>query len=517
MPPRSAGVRERQKRTREDNKTSGQLHKRQKVLPATATHLADDTSAEPFSQEDVDRENLTNHGPLAAYSSSSVTEAASLRNELKEHVSRCQLIVRNVGSLVQQRESSTAAMATLPSLCNISPREVVRLNVGGEIFTVPLQLLLKKDGGDTYFDMLFRYGAAGGEDSPYPTSFQPPLLDDTGALFIDRDPGTFRFILNYLRGSRMLSMLSEDRLSMLKTDAQYFQLHGLIKELSDESKETGIKFNPGPGVNLERNKFRVVYSIATIGENFLITGCHRITFEILNSEYVGIGLISDMCVMSDQEFHKTLHCCVYYMTGVFYSNFPHHRKEDRLEALDKGDFVSLMVDMNKRVAEYTLKGSVKTIPLGNARKLRFAVVMKMNSRIRIVPEEEARKLPLFRRRLYSSDVDSVDNALSLADERDGFTQLSQNSGAGAVELPTAMTLFSQLQQQQHQRQLPPPQGAVQDSGGPNAVDPSLPFLDDGNGGTVRPLTLDFTAEDIFPVDVDETEAFHHRSAPQEGE
>lgn len=56
-------------------------------------------------------------------------------------------------------------------------------------------------------------------------------MDDTGAIFIDRDPTTFRYILSYLRGYTHLKALDEDVLNKVKVDARYFQLHGLLELL----------------------------------------------------------------------------------------------------------------------------------------------------------------------------------------------------------------------------------------------------------------------------------------------
>ncbi|RNF16923.1 uncharacterized protein Tco025E_05019 [Trypanosoma conorhini] len=441
MPQRGVVPRERQKRPRQSGGEVGQV------------------KASPHHGEMITDESLCRHEEAEASlesdclpSTASAAAAADIQNELKGQFDACQLIERDVASLLKRREQSTAVMGSILSLRNISPYDTVRLNVGDEPFTVPLQLLLSRDGNANYFDVLFGFcqsstfgdnaegqgqdgsggGGGGGGSNPYSRLMQPPTLDETGALFIDRDPATFRLILNYLRGYRMLTMLNEDQLSMLKTDARYFQIRGLMDELGAQTTEGSVKFRPGPGVNPERNRFRVIYGVAMVGHRFLITGRHRITFQVLNSDYVGIGLVSDSCVSTDQEFHRTSHCCVYYMTGVFYSNFPHHRKEDGLEALEKDDYVSLMVDMNKRVAEYTLKNSTKMISLGNARKLRFAVAMKLSSSVRIVPEEEAEQLPLFQRRAQAEPVLLGSRTPTMGDDREALTQASQPNGAGSL-------------------------------------------------------------------------------------
>ncbi|ESL07442.1 hypothetical protein TRSC58_04868 [Trypanosoma rangeli SC58] len=434
MPQRSVVPRERHKRPRQSDAET-------RRVKATSQRSGMITDESICRHEDTEASQESDRLPSTA----SAAAAADIQNELKGQFDACQLIERDVASLLKRREQSTAVMSNILSLRNISPYDIIRLNVGDETFTVPLQLLLSKDGKPNYFDVLFGpcKGSALGENeeiqeqddggsNSYNNLMQAPLLDETGALFIDRDPATFRLILNYLRGYRMLTFLNDDQLSMLKTDARYFQISSLMDELGAQTTESIVKFRPGPGVNPERNRFRVIYGVAIVGQRFLITGRHRITFQILNSDYVGIGLVSDSCVSTDQEFHRTSHCCVYYMTGVFYSNFPHHRKEDGLEALEKDDYVSLMVDMNKRVAEYTLKNSTKMISLGNARKLRFAVAMKLSSSVRIVPEEEAQQLPLLQRKAQTDAVLLGNPTPTMGDDRETLTQVSQPNGAGSL-------------------------------------------------------------------------------------
>ena len=54
--------------------------------------------------------------------------------------------------------------------------------------------------------------------------------DDTGAIFIDRDPQLFRLILNYLR-NRTLS-LDDVNLKELKHEAEYYGIAPLVKKLA---------------------------------------------------------------------------------------------------------------------------------------------------------------------------------------------------------------------------------------------------------------------------------------------
>lgn len=306
-----------------------------------------------------------------------------LVDEVQKQVQASAEAEQQVNDLLRARAAARERVAEVSeSRPSARAVDVARLNVGGELFVVPLSTLLSREP-DSYFHVLFKTCRS---------VHIPVFTDEGGAVFIDRDPVVFRYILNYLRGYKHFQMLDEELLRKLKVDARYFQLNGLLETLNACEQGSELQFLPGPGVNPERNRLRVVYGVATVGDVLLVTGRHRIMFEIIKADYVGVGLVSDACVNTDQEFHKTPNCCIYYMSGVFYSNFPHHRKEENLERIESGNFVSILVDMDKGFVEFTLKNSTKLLSIGRARRLRFAVTMKLSSSVRIVPEEEASAL-----------------------------------------------------------------------------------------------------------------------------
>ena len=62
----------------------------------------------------------------------------------------------------------------------------------------------------------------------------PIKLEEDGTVFIDRDGTHFRYILNYLRdGGVQLDALPRNRqvLRELKSEAIFFQLHGLVQQI----------------------------------------------------------------------------------------------------------------------------------------------------------------------------------------------------------------------------------------------------------------------------------------------
>ncbi|EPY35968.1 hypothetical protein STCU_00821 [Strigomonas culicis] len=262
--------------------------------------------------------------------------------------------------------------------------QLVRLNIGGELFEVALSTLLAYDAPNLFHSLF---------SNEY-------LLCDydekTKSIFIDRDPATFRYIINYLRGYSYFQALGEEERTKLKVDAEYFCLKGLHDILTSESVdkastrgEMGYFMKDAPGVSVDRKRFRVVYCVSTIGDVYFVAGKHTITFHVVRADYVGIGLVSDSCINRDQEYHRTANCCVYYMSGVFYTNFPHHRKEENLEKISDGDLITLTVDMDKGMAEYKLKSTTKMFSIGRIARLKFSVIMKFMSQVRIVSEPAA--------------------------------------------------------------------------------------------------------------------------------
>eukprot|EP00796_Vickermania_ingenoplastis_P005313 gene5313-3815_t len=296
--------------------------------------------------------------------------------EKVEHILETYLSIREQ---VIDLEKKRAQFSTcVEGIHKEAEEETVLLNVGGKLFEVPTKTLLGADEGSLFHSMLSLQG----------NPIIPIMRDEKGAIFVDRDPAVFRHILNYLRGYRKIDKIDGTMQKLLRLDAEFFRLPRLV-ELLEEKHQT-LQFRPGPGVNPDRDRLRVAFGVALVGENDLVTGKHRITFKILAEEYVGVGIVSDACANTDHEFHKTPQCCVYYMSGVFYSNYPHHKKEeisDTVSRFGKGDCIDIEVDMDKGLAEFRIGTAVKLISIGKAKRLRFAVTAKANSTVEIVQHE----------------------------------------------------------------------------------------------------------------------------------
>lgn len=283
---------------------------------------------------------------------------------------------------------------------------MVRLNVGGEFFVVHKDTLLYGDslqrnrqvqrstkltaggkGSQGVQQATDGSGTASSSSSYFSRLLEgdaatPVDVDGDGAILIDRDPLPFSIIVNYLRGYQTALNIPPTLRSMVAQDAVYYGLAHLAEWLKEPDRSQ--YFAPGAGISPEGRRFRPTYAISFVGDRFLLRGRHSITFEILSAEYLGLGVVSDQCVGTDVEFHKTLNCCVYYMTGVFYSNFPSQRKEELLERYMAGDMVTLHLDMNAKLLEFVIHGVSKLVSVKSATRLRFGVALRHQSGVRIV-------------------------------------------------------------------------------------------------------------------------------------
>ena len=106
----------------------------------------------------------------------------------------------------------------------------IKLNVGGQLFETSRMTLMSEEG--TYFHSLLRSG-----------KFEP---DSDGTYFIDRDPRTFRYILNYLRDGVVVHMSKLDSLDrqVLLKDIDYFQIESLKHVALKIEADHRVQANP---------------------------------------------------------------------------------------------------------------------------------------------------------------------------------------------------------------------------------------------------------------------------------
>eukprot|EP00760_Papus_ankaliazontas_P025786 PhM_4_TR2876/c0_g1_i1/m.54989 len=319
------------------------------------------------NSDSADNTNSNSHRVLSDFQ----TRAANVTSELTFLVEKLDESRASLDSTTKRfSENSRTAMAV-----SRTQSDLVTLNVGGTVHTVS-RCLLTQHPSSLLYQLVTR--SPGTEVA---TNAQ-------GHILLDRDGELFRHILSYLRGYRP-RLVSEEADALLH-ELEYYQLVDLHAEVLANSQPDHLLFEYGGGVTLERTRFRSSYCVSPVGDLFLMQGKHSITFQVKMCEYLGFGVISDACTSYDQEFHKTPLCCVYYMTGVFYSNFPHHKKEEGLEKFARDDTVTILMDLDDKVITF-LKNTrvVRVVQCGVAIRLRFAVVAKLDSEVVIVPDSHA--------------------------------------------------------------------------------------------------------------------------------
>ncbi|GMR29913.1 hypothetical protein PMAYCL1PPCAC_00108, partial [Pristionchus mayeri] len=120
-----------------------------------------------------------------------------------------------------------ALAAPLPSLHHV--RELIGLNVGGTHYVTLYETLARFRS--PYFERLVTLNQTSGKIFQFDSNI---IFDASGAIFINRDGGLFRYVLQYMRDGKN-AVLPEDLalLRQLRREAEFFGLGGL-KELVDE-------------------------------------------------------------------------------------------------------------------------------------------------------------------------------------------------------------------------------------------------------------------------------------------
>jgi hypothetical protein len=125
--------------------------------------------------------------------------------------------------------------------------EIVRLNVGGEIFTTTRATLLRYP--DSMLGAMFSGSLATG-------------VDENGCYFIDRDGSIFRHVLNFLRCGRLVVPADFQQFDLLAAEADFYQLEGLIEAISQLRSSRGgsfievIEVRVGPTATMPTNNSR---------------------------------------------------------------------------------------------------------------------------------------------------------------------------------------------------------------------------------------------------------------------
>lgn len=145
---------------------------------------------------------------------------------------------------------------------------IIKLNVGGQLFTTT-EDTLSSDGGYHMLASMAKHGSN--------------KID--GGVFIDRDPTVFHWILNYLRGSKVLPELYIEtdvenvEYSLLCEEAEFYTLENLVIRLKHMKSPV---FKKQENVVVNRIKYTIVdhskdaYLVTRGGQTFKLPPTNEI-------------------------------------------------------------------------------------------------------------------------------------------------------------------------------------------------------------------------------------------------
>lgn len=161
---------------------------------------------------------------------------------------------------------------------------IIKLNVGGQTFVTTDDTL--SDKGDNMLSLMIRH--------------QNPARLIDGHYFIDRDPVTFRWVLNYLRGSKVLPSKESIEMLLLKEEADFYAMDELTCRIQHM---VSPRFSKNELVSVKGTKFTIMevndtgYIVSRLGK------CFQIYPE--NVEYCCIE-IGDAVMAWNKSVHKRM-------------------------------------------------------------------------------------------------------------------------------------------------------------------------------------------------------------------
>ena len=139
---------------------------------------------------------------------------------------------------------------------------IIKLNVGGRVFLTTEETL---SGTTSMLSVLVQH--------------QNPAQQIDGHYFIDRDPDTFRWILNYLRGSMVLPPKESYEILLVKEEAEYFALDQLAARIQHMWCPS---FAKGDNVTVRGSKFTILstlelgYKVTRLGKCFQVNASENV-------------------------------------------------------------------------------------------------------------------------------------------------------------------------------------------------------------------------------------------------
>merc|ERR1712060_728779 len=137
-------------------------------------------------------------------------EDSALVDKIESKLGTCTSVIEAVEDFKKKYKAILEPEEEDGNETNGTLKDPIILNVGGKRFSTSLATLQSKTG--TYLEKMLRKGS------------NTTCIDD-GSYFIDRDPSTFEYVLEYLRTDDMLVKSGDESVRMEALgDAEYFQL-----------------------------------------------------------------------------------------------------------------------------------------------------------------------------------------------------------------------------------------------------------------------------------------------------
>nr|XP_058953323.1 uncharacterized protein LOC131780736 [Pocillopora verrucosa] len=134
--------------------------------------------------------------------------------ELHKHINDVHNILKRETNKLRKEKEAFDEVAK--KLEHVHFSKILKLNVGGHMFTTSLETMTKDPGSMLHAMFSSRFDTKPGED---------------GSYFIDRDGTHFRYILNYLRTGELIVPNDEIIRRELLAEAKFYQVEGMINEL----------------------------------------------------------------------------------------------------------------------------------------------------------------------------------------------------------------------------------------------------------------------------------------------
>jgi len=140
---------------------------------------------------------------------------------------------------------------------------LIKLNIGGTVFWTTQETLTSQ--GPHMLSAMIQH--------------RNPARMVNDAYFIDRDPNAFRWILNYLRGSKVLPPKESSEMNLLREEAQYYAIDNLLLRIQHMLCPS---FSKSDHVLVRGSKFTIVeveetsYLVTRTGKKFRIDASENI-------------------------------------------------------------------------------------------------------------------------------------------------------------------------------------------------------------------------------------------------